>query len=98
MKTLIVKLTTLVFLSTSAFAYAFSDSQAITAFDNADKDNSNSLNKTEFKVFIKMAAKLGNVNAARAVRFGALGYRVAFGDADKNGNGSVTLEELRAIR
>ncbi|MFK7903463.1 MAG: hypothetical protein AB8B49_11570 [Nitratireductor sp.] len=78
--------------------YTQTDQQAISAFEKADMDDNGALNKTEFQRFIKAVAKLGNKNAARAVRFGSVGFAIAFRDADQNKNGSVTIAEVQTIR
>ena len=82
----------------TAPAFAVSDQKAEAAFKQADKNADSSLNRPEFEAFIRQMAMLGNPNAARAVRFGFVGFRVAFNDADANGDGAVTARELQKIR
>lgn len=77
---------------------AISNLKAEAAFKRADTNSSASLNRSEFEAFIRQMAKLGNENAARAVSFGFLGFRIAFNDADANGDGQVTSRELQKIR
>lgn len=79
-------------------AAAQSDAQAQSAFATADANASRDLDTTEFRTFIIEMASLGHPDANRAVRLGAIGFRVAFRNADRDGNGLVTLQELRAIR
>ncbi len=85
-------------LITAIPAHAVSNKQAKAAFIKADKNSDNALTRSEFETFIRQMAKLGNTNAARAVQFGFVGFRIAFSDADKNGNGLVTAAELQKIR
>lgn len=77
---------------------ALTDNQAQAAFQTADSDASGDLSKAEFQGFIIAIANMGHAEAARAVRFGAVGFRVAFRRADNDRNGKVTLQELQAIR
>ncbi len=79
-------------------ALAVSNEKAQQAFKLSDKNSDNKLSRAEFESFIRRMAKLGNTNAARAVRFGFVGFRIAFGDADANGDGNVTASELQSIR
>lgn len=79
-------------------ALAFTDAEATKAFNQADKDKNGTLDKTEFRTFIKAIADLGHKEAKRAVRYGALGYGIAWDRADTDNSDTVTLAELDAIR
>ncbi|MFK7877571.1 MAG: hypothetical protein AB8B71_17640 [Paracoccaceae bacterium] len=79
-------------------AVAQSDEQAQSAFTTADIDASRDLDPAEFRTFIVEMARLGHTEAKRAVRLGAIGFRVAFRNADQDRNGQVTLQELQRIR
>lgn len=81
-----------------ASAFAVSNKDAAKAFNSADRNSDNALNRAEFESFLRRMAKLGNPNAARAVQFGFVGFRIAFADADANGDGKVTSRELQKIR
>lgn len=79
-------------------AAAQSNEQAQRAFGTADANASRDLDSTEFRTFIIEMASLGHADASRAIRLGAIGFRVAFKKADRDRSGRVTLQEHRAIR
>ncbi|MDA8870587.1 hypothetical protein N9H93_04290 [Rhizobiaceae bacterium] len=83
---------------TATPAFAVSESAAADAFRSADANSDAKLSRREFTRFIRKMAKLGNPNAKRAVRFGAIGFRIGFRNADANGDGFVTSRELQRIR
>lgn len=78
--------------------YGQSDSQAMGAFTKADQNGDKTLSKAELRVFIKAMADMGHSESKRAVRFGSIGYGVAWRRADRDKSGTVTFEELQSIR
>lgn len=66
----------------------------IDAFVAADANKDAVLQFAEFKTFIRLMAKAGQPTARQVRTFGV--YRYAFGIADKDGNGVVSPDELRA--
>ena len=79
-------------------ALAISDEEAMREFTVADINSNNSLDRSEFEVFIQAMAKLGHTKAQRAVRFGLIGYGSAWRQADINKDNIVTLKELEKAR
>lgn len=66
----------------------------VNAFVAADKDQSMSLDRGEFPIFVRHMARAGQPTARTIVMFRAFGY--AFKRADQNGDGQATPEELRS--
>ena len=67
----------------------------VTAFIAADKNKNMSLDRSEFPIFVRHMAKVGQPTARKIVTFRAFGY--AFRRADQNGDNKVTPEELRSF-
>lgn len=73
---------------------AFEATQAETvAFIKADRNQSYSLDKNEFKVFVREMALTGQSTAKTIVAFKAFAF--AFKIADKNRDGVISPQELR---
>ena len=66
----------------------------IDAWVQADANADGTLSKSEFIVFVKAMAETGQATARRIRFFRAYGY--AFSVADKNRDGILTPEEMRA--
>ena len=66
----------------------------IDAWVKSDANADGRLNKSEFIVFVKAMAEAGQKTAQRVRFFRAYGY--AFSVADKNQDGILTPEEMRA--
>ena len=65
----------------------------INAFVQADRDQNQWLDLSEFQTFVGLMARSGQSTAKQIRFFGA--YRYAFSIADQNGDGRVTPIELR---
>ena len=81
--------------TTSSLAQNLNPTSAeIDAWVQADANADGKLSKSEFIVFVKAMAETGQKTARRIRFFRAYGY--AFSVADKNQDGILTPEEMRA--
>ncbi len=91
-------LTTLALFASQGLAWAETPikatKQEFSAFVKADKDQSITLNKREFRIFVDAMADSGQ-STAKKIRFFSA-YSFAFNRADLNGDGMITPHELRA--
>lgn len=65
----------------------------VSAFITADTDKDGNLTRTEFKVFVREMARVGQPTARQIRTFGAYGF--AFRITDGNRDGVLSPEEMR---
>lgn len=83
-------------LSILAPASAFAQSSRGQSFILADKDQSSTLSREEFKKFINLLAESGHRNAKRVKKFRL--YSLAWSRVDADGNGVATRAELSSTK
>lgn len=86
----------LIALSIFAPATAFAQSSRAQSFILADKDQSTTLSREEFKQFIILLAKSGHRNAKRVKTFRL--YSIAWSRVDADGDGFATRAELSSTQ
>ena len=80
------------FVSTMA-AFAYSDGEA-KAFIKADKNGDKQIDQAEFRVLIDEMAAIGAEKAISVKKWGV--YNMGFRRADANGDGVISIPELKA--
>jgi EF hand len=76
-------------------AYGYSDAEA-KAFVKADKNGDKQIDRAEFRTLINEMAAIGAPKAISVKRWGV--YGMGFSRADANGDGVISIPELRAQR
>ena len=79
-------------LSLSAAHSALANDDKMSFFSKADIDNSTSLNRPEFKAFIKLLASSGNKNAKLVKKLRL--YKVAWDRVNSDQNNVITRDEV----
>jgi EF hand len=74
-------------------AQAYSDAEA-KAFIKADKNGDQQIDRAEFRVLIDEMAAIGAPKAVSVKRWGV--YGMGFSRADANGDGVISIPELKA--
>ncbi len=74
-------------------AQAYSDAEA-KAFIKADKNGDDQIDRREFRVLIDEMAAIGAEKAISVKRWGV--YGMGFSRADANGDGVISIPELKA--
>ena len=83
-------------LLTAAFVHpanAYSEAEA-AAFRKADKNGDKQIDRREFRILIDEMAAIGAPKAISVKRWGV--YGMGFSKADANGDGVISIPELRA--
>lgn len=76
-------------------ALAYSEAEA-KAFIKADKNGDRQIDRAEFRVLIDEMAAIGAPKAISVKRWGV--YGMGFSKADANGDGVISVPELKAQR
>ena len=76
-------------------AEAYSDGEA-KAFTKADKNRDKQIDRAEFRVLIDEMAAIGAEKAISVKKWGV--YNMGFRRADANGDGVISIPELKAQR
>ncbi len=84
---------TLLALCLPAPALAYSEAEA-DAFGKADANGDKQIDKAEFRVLIDEMAAIGAQKAISVKRWGV--YGMGFSKADANGDGVISIPELKA--
>ena len=74
-------------------AHAYSDAEA-KAFIKADRNGDKKIDRNEFRVLIDEMAAIGAPKAISVKRWGV--YGMGFRKADANGDGMISIPELKA--
>ena len=80
-------------LSAALPAAAYSDAEA-KAFIKADMNGDKRIDRGEFRTLIDEMAAIGAPKAISVKRWGV--YGIGFGKADANGDGVISIPELKA--
>jgi EF hand len=80
-------------LCLSAPALAYSEAEA-NAFRKADKNGDKQIDRAEFRTLISEIAAIGAEKAVSVKRWGV--YGMGFSRADANGDGAISIPELKA--
>ena len=84
---------TFLLLSAALSSAAYSDAEA-KAFTKADKNGDKQIDRREFRILIDEMAAIGAPKALSVKRWGV--YGMGFRRADANGDGVISIPELKA--
>ena len=80
-------------LLSASHAHAYSDAEA-RAFIKADSNGDKQIDRKEFRVLIDEMAAIGAPKAVSVKKWGV--YGMGFSRADANGDGVISIPELKA--